>query len=301
MKKGAFDAWRGEEGGPHPFRAERLAIGALALFASLTMTAVGRAAPARQEAEVGERAASTVAVRPAGEALALFVRSSAALIAEAAGRADGPSFEIVIDDDVETPVARFESGARAHVSAGLLRSLAGLDEWAALLAHLEAVHELEYGPRAGRKRFRVRTAPPADSLFRSGSTDLNDRIARRSNESAIETLNRRRLTMLSEEERAERAVRIDAAALEILRAGRIGGMALRRLYSRLQEAGGGMIEDAGPEGRRLAARHLAWLAHLPLADRPLPDEWRALSPLFVRARAAFAAHSSEADRQGGRP
>ncbi len=284
-----------------PLRCRPWLAGAAFCLLFLSAISFDRQAGAAQEGTKGTSSRADAATYQDGKALAAFLRSSAALVARAAGRADGLDFEIVVDHEVTVPIAWFESPRRARIAVGMLRALDSIDEWAALLAHLEAVYEQEYGPRAVHRRFRVRTAPPSDSLFRSGSPDLNNRIARRSNEAAIETLNRRRLTMLSDEERAEQAMRIDASALEILRAGRIGGMALRRLYARLQEAGGGMVEDAGDDGRRLAARHLSWLAQLPLADRPLPAEWRELVPLFGRARAALGPDPSESGGSARKP
>lgn len=275
--------------------------GGISLFLALPVVVSGAPSALLQDGTERQAGRADAVTLQENEALASLIRSSTALIAEAAGRENGLDFEIVVDREVAAPIAWFESPRQAHVTAGMLRVLETVGEWAALLAHLEAMYEQEYGPRAGHKRFRVRTTPPSDSLFRSGSPDLNNRLARRSNEAAIETLNRRRLTMLSEEERVERAMRVDAAAIEILRAGRIGGAALRKLYERLYEAGGGMIEDAGDDGRHLAVRHLAWLAQLPLSDRPLPAGWQALAPEFDRARAAMAAASGEALKPDQQP
>ncbi|RMF70005.1 MAG: hypothetical protein D6740_08850 [Alphaproteobacteria bacterium] len=260
-----------------------LQVVAVALLVTATAAqGADRPVPQATRQEKAEAAA------PVEKAFRELVQESIGLLAPASGRAGGEiDFALILGIDIDQPVAFFAEPKKAVIAAGLVRALPGVDAWLALLARLEATRESEPG-LARHKRFTVKAVPPSDALYLGGTNDPNQQIVRRSTQTAMEALRRKRIPALTPEQWLERQQRIDAAAIEILRKMGLGADALLHLYRAVAAAGGVTLESADPAWREPMTRHLAWLEKHVGPARPLPQAVAALAPKLARVQAALA-------------
>ncbi len=204
----------------------------------------------------------------------------------AAEMAADKRFEIrVVHDDTVRAVVVKKS--RAIVSDSLFRLVEHPEEIAAIVAHLIAAAEIDGPGRVFSSGFQVKAQPPSKSAYSGMSASVDERLAYRSEQAAMDTVKRSGAFGPSEEEIRAHARKLDTYTIEILRRAGLPGAPLLSLYERMADAGAGLFERDDFLGRRILLEQIRWLRK---REEPTPrrtDFWIALDDDLKAARAAL--------------
>jgi len=170
--------------------------------------------------------------------------------------------------EASAPKAVLLSKERARVTSGLLRVVEHPEELAAAVAWLVSVKKLEGAPQSASRRFSVQARPPDESAYSSMITNIDEAFAKRSEEAAVDVLQRQSNFGPDMERLRARARRLNAEAVKLLRRADVSSHWLIALYERMAEADAGLLDRHDYAGREILGEQIDWLR---LRTDPRPE------------------------------
>ena len=161
--------------------------------------------------------------------------------------------------EASAPKAVLLSKDRARVTSGLLRVVKYPEELAAAAAWLIAVKRLEGPPKSASGRFQVQARPPNESAYSSSITNIDEAFAKRSEEAAVDVLQRQGGYGPDMERLRARARRLNSEAVKLLRRADISSHWLIALYDRMAAVNAGLLDRHDYAGREILDEQLDWL------------------------------------------